>query len=80
MTEIIDFNKARAERDEPDDECIRRDHFGRTLYCFICEYEADGDTYAIDLWTYSFEDAQKAVAAIKSSLTVIGKKMSVLPW
>ena len=77
---IIDFARERAERDQPDAEWMRKDDFGRPLYCFLMEYQSEGEFYSIDLSTYSFEDAEKAAAAIRGSLTVVGKKMSVLPW
>lgn len=67
---VIDLNQARAVRERPDAEHVQQDQFGRSMYRFALAYEMDGTTWGADVWAYSFEDAERRVAAMRVSLSV----------
>lgn len=73
MGGVVDLNQARAARERPDAEHVRQDQFGRPMYRFALTYEMDGSTWGADLWAYSFEDAERRVAAMRDTLGVAGQ-------
>lgn len=73
MSDPISLDAARSARDQPDPEYVRRDDFGRPMFCFILEYEMDGGTWAAELWAYSMVDAKARVDAMKESLVLRGQ-------
>lgn len=70
---VIDLDRARAAREQPDAEHIRQDQFGRPMYRFALAYVMDGKTWSAEVWAYSFEDAEQRVAAMRASLSVAGQ-------
>jgi len=70
---VINLDLARADRQRPDAEHVQRDQFGRPMYRFALAYEMDGRTWGADVWAYSFEDAERRVAAMRVSLSVAGQ-------
>jgi hypothetical protein len=79
MTDIIDIQRARASRDQPDADCVRKDDYGRALYLFALHYEMDSHTWGTEVWAYSWEDAEARVAAMRDSLCVSGQMMAIVP-
>ncbi|MCB1470899.1 MAG: hypothetical protein KDK08_27910 [Rhizobiaceae bacterium] len=73
MTPIINLGAERARRDGPDAEFVRKDEFGRTLYCFITTYQDGEACFSLDLWAYDFADAERRVCNIKASLELAGQ-------
>lgn len=73
MGDVVDLNQARAARERPDAEHVRQDQFGRPMYRFALTYEMDGSRWGTGLWAYSFEDAERRVAAMRDSLSVAGQ-------
>lgn len=76
---IINLGAARNARERPDPEFIRKDDFGREMYCYGLEYEMDDAGWRIDLWAYSWEDAQERVAAMRESLILRGQLYTTVP-
>jgi hypothetical protein len=77
--DVIDLNAEREKRDGPDPEFIRRDDFGRPMYLFGLDYAFHGKEWMIELWAYSFEDAEARVEAMRSSLRVMAQKYAEVP-
>lgn len=80
MTDIVDLSLERAKREEPDDNCVMKDDFGRPLYRFALEYSYDNSRWAAEVWAYSFEDAAARVEGMKSSLEVVGQIFAEVPY
>lgn len=70
---VIDLNAARAVRELPDAEHLDRDQFGRPMYRFALTYEMGEKIWGVEVWAYSFEDAEQRVAAMRASLSVAGQ-------
>jgi hypothetical protein len=79
MSDIIDLQRERASREQPDADCVRKDDYDRPLYLFALEYQMDGGTWGADVWAYSWEDAENRVAAMRGSLSVLGQTMAIIP-
>lgn len=79
MTDIIDLNAKRNEREKPDPEFIRRDGFGRELQLYLLDYEYDGARWSADIWAYSAEDAEGRVKAMRESLSLMGQAFTIIP-
>lgn len=73
MSDIIDLNAKRNEREQPDAEHVRKDEFGRPLYEFLLAYEADGSHWSTTIWAYDEEEAIRRVAGMRESLKYMGK-------
>jgi hypothetical protein len=73
MSDPIDFIAEKNKREAPDPEFVRRDEFGRPLYCFLIDYEMDGGSWGSELWAYDAADAEKRVEAMRASLTLAGQ-------
>ena len=74
MADIVDLAARRAALDAPDADCVRIDQDGTPMFRFGLEYRMDDKAWAgIELWAYSFEDAELRVAAIRESLTLFGQ-------
>jgi hypothetical protein len=67
MTDIIDINKVRSDRERPDAEFIKRDDFGREMFCFSCAYKFDGGDWTFHLWAYDMADAESRVSAMNAN-------------
>lgn len=79
MTDIIDLNQRRNERDKPDAQFIRHDDFGRPLYCFALDYAFNDGHWAAEVWAYSMEEAEQRVAAMRESLSLRGQMFTSFP-
>lgn len=66
MTDIIDLNKVRSDREKPDAEFIKRDDFGREMFCFSCTYKFNNGEWTFHLWAYSMDDADARVEAMNA--------------
>lgn len=77
--DVIDLNAERSKREQPDQEFVRQDEYGRPLYHFGLQYEMDGSVWSTAVWAYDFEDADKRCAAMRESLKVLGKTYSHIP-
>jgi len=76
---VIDISVARASRDKPDSDCVRRDDDGRELGLYALSYSMGRSTWSLEVWAYSMEDADNRVAAIRESLTLLGQVHSIIP-
>lgn len=79
MTDIVDLNERRNAAEKPDPEFIRKDEYGRPLYCFVLSFDMADRQYGTDLWAYDMADAEAKVAAMRESLRVDGQMFSVVP-
>ena len=79
MADVIDLTGERNRRAAPDPEFVRKDEYGRELFCFLLSYEQDGRGYSTDLWAYDEADARAKVAAMRSSLVFDGQLFEQLP-
>lgn len=79
MTDIINLTAERDKRDSPDADCITHDEYGRPLYTFSAEYQRGDRTFAFDFVAYSMEDAQEAVAAMNTGVTLAGQVYKRMP-
>jgi len=79
MTETIDLNRERAKREQPDADCVRKDHYGRPMFLYSLEYRFQDKTWCVNLWAYSFDDAEGRAAAMRESLTLSGQIHSIIP-
>jgi len=79
MSDIIDLNDRRNEREQPDPEFVMRDDFGRPMYTFTLSYDMDGSLWLIHLWAYSHDDAERRVEAMRQSLKCDGQVYAVYP-
>ena len=75
---VVDLNKVRTEREQPDEDCMRRDEYGRPVYCFLGDYEMDGDQYSVDIWAYDLAEAERRAAAM-GNVTIAGQLFSAIP-
>ena len=73
MTDPIDLSAERDKREGPDPEYVKRDEYGRPLYTFIAEYRRGDATFSIEFWAYDQDDAQAAVAAMNTGVTLVGQ-------
>lgn len=78
-SKVVSLSVERNKREQPDAEFIRKDDFGRPLYAFLFSYEMDENTWAMQLWAYDFEDAQKRCEAIRASLKLDGQAFTTVP-
>lgn len=76
MTDIVDLNEVRNSKAMPDDDCMSRDEYGRPLFTFLAEYEADGSRFNLEILAYNEEEAVARIEGIKASLTYTGKLFS----
>ncbi len=79
MTDIIDINAERNKREQPDSRFVRRDNYGRPLYCFLLSYMVDESRFSTQVWAYDFADAEARVAAMRNSLKVDGQLFKEIP-
>jgi len=76
---IINLTERRNAAAQPDPEFVRKDEYGRPLYCFTLSYQMDGSTYATEVWAYDQAEAEKRVQAMRESLTYEGQLFSCVP-
>lgn len=79
MSDIIDLNAKRNEREAPDAEFVRKDDFGRPLYCYALDYKFADGAWAAEIWAYSMDDAAARVAAMRESLELRGQMFAAFP-
>jgi hypothetical protein len=79
MSDVIDLNEKRNERERPDAEFIRKDDFGRPMYCFLLDYTFDGKHWSSEVWAYDEAEALKRVEAMRESLKYMGQMFTVVP-
>jgi hypothetical protein len=80
MTDIVDLNAERNKREQPDPEFIRKDEYGRPLYCFIGSYEHDGKRFGgVEVWAYDAEEAQARFVSMRETAEYDGQLFSVVP-
>jgi hypothetical protein len=79
MSVTIDLSAERAKREAPDADCLRKDDYGRDLLLFALEYNMAGATWALEVWAYSWEDAENRVAAMRESLVISGQIQAIIP-
>lgn len=79
MSEVIDLNQKRNERDRPAPEFIMHDDFGREMQTYLLSYQINGKTWGgVQVWAYSQEDAEARVAAMRESITCLGQCFEVI--
>jgi hypothetical protein len=79
MSDPIDLASVRAAKEQPDPEFVRKDEYGRPLYCFTAEYRRGDATYGLNFWAYDAEDAATAVAAMNTGIVLLGQVYSHVP-
>lgn len=79
MTTILDLSAERAKRNAPDADCVKTDSDGRPLGLFALDYVMDGKTWSVDLWAYSFADAEARCAAMRESAAIGGQLKAIIP-
>lgn len=84
MPSVIDLELARKARQDaedgtPDAHLVRRDEYGRPVYCYSLEYTHRGDTYGLDFWAYSEAEAMDHVLSMIATLMFVGQKMGEMP-
>jgi hypothetical protein len=73
MDGITDLRTEREKRERPDPEFIRKDDFGREMFCFALAYDMNGEEFCAQVWAYDFEDAERRVSAQRESLRLEGQ-------
>ncbi|MER9356963.1 hypothetical protein NKI61_27360 [Mesorhizobium sp. M0514] len=76
---IIDLNERRNAAERPDPEFIRKDEYGRSLYCFVLSFDMGHKQFGTELWAYDTADAEAKVAAMRESLRCDGQLYCVVP-
>jgi len=76
---IIDLNERRNAAERPDPEFIRKDEYGRPLYCYVLSFDMGDKQFGTEIWAYDKEDAEAKVAAMRVSLRLDGQLSSVVP-
>lgn len=80
MAVIIDLSEARLKRDgEPDPQFVTYDLDGRVMYAFAIEFNHDGGTWAVNIFAYDWDDADRRVQSMRQSLTVRGQLYGEVP-
>lgn len=79
MSDVIDLNERRNAKEAPDAEFVRKDDFGRQMYCFLLDYEMDDASWSAEVWAYTAEDAERRVAAMRRSLKCMGQTFTMVP-
>lgn len=78
MAEIIAFHPPPGDN-QPDAAFVRRDEYGRPIYCYIIEYQHQGGTYGLDFWAYSDAEAMDHVLSMIATMTFVGQKFGEYP-
>lgn len=80
MADPIDLNAERNKRAEPSADCIRRDDYGRKIYCFLASYDCvDGSKFSTEIWAYTQEEAEKRIEGMRKSLKYDGQLFDRIP-
>lgn len=79
MDNVVDLTERRNAVAQPDPEFIRKDEYGRRLYCFLLDYQMDGSQYSTEVWAYDEAEAQRRVAAMRATLGYAGQLFSQVP-
>lgn len=71
---IIDLAQHRQKHNRTDPQFICTDQDGREMFAFCGSYRLDtGQTFSLSFYAYDFDDAEKRVEAIRSSLVLDGQ-------
>lgn len=73
MTNVVDMEQFRRGQNQPDPDCVTQDSEGKDMFAFALEFEHEGSTFAIRLWAYDFDDAERRAASLRQSLAVRGQ-------
>ena len=76
MSNVIEFG---PKPDVPDAEFVRKDDYGREMFCFALSYNFEGGTWSAEVWAYSMEEAQQRVNSMRESLTLLGQLFGSVP-
>ena len=76
---IISLTDRRNAMAQPAPEFVRKDEYGRPLYCFLLDYQMDGSSYSTEVWAYDEAEAQKRVQAMRESLAYAGQLFECVP-
>ena len=76
---ILDLATARAARDRPNADCVRRDDEGREMKLYALYYNFADSYWLLEMWAYSMEDAEARCAAMRKTLHVDGPVYAVIP-
>lgn len=77
--DVIDLGAERNRRAQPDEQFVKHDDYGRPIYLFLLEYQMDDKSWQAEVWAYDFEDAEKRVEAMRTSLTLLGQSYEQVP-
>jgi hypothetical protein len=75
----LDLFVERAKRNAPDADCVKTDMEGRQMGIFALDYVMDGRTWSVDLWAYSFEDAENRAVAMRETAVIGGQIKAIIP-
>jgi hypothetical protein len=70
---IIDFKSRRSARQQPDPRFVEYDDNRRGMLHYKLSYFMDGKEWAVEIWAYSWEDAEARVGAMHNSLCLRGQ-------
>lgn len=76
---VINFKPSSLSRARPDSGFIRKDEYGRNLYCFFGDYNVGRHSYSVDIWAYDFEDAERHASAM-GNVTIAGQVYERGEW
>lgn len=79
MPDVIDLNERRNAAERPDPEFVRKDDFGREMFCFALSYDLGDRQFGTNIWAYDLNDAEAKVAAMRESLRLDGQLYSSIP-
>ena len=75
----LETSAERAKRNAPDADCVKTDIEGRQMGIFALDYVMDGRTWSVDLWAYSFEDAENRAVAMRETAVIGGQIKAIIP-
>ena len=79
MTDPISLAAVREARERPNADCIKHDDEGREMQLYALYYKVDGRHWTLEMWAYSFDDAQTRVDAMLKTLMLGGQIYAVVP-
>jgi hypothetical protein len=80
---VIDFAAARAAREAeptPEAQFIRKDEYGRDLFCYALEYAFEDRRRVFHVWAYDYDEAKRIATAISAgTVIVLGQLYAEIP-
>jgi hypothetical protein len=76
---VVSLTERRNAAAQPAPEFVRKDEYGRPLYCFLLRYEMDGSPYSTEVWAYDLDEAERRVEGMRASLAVSGQLFDCIP-